>query len=76
MTREHFITYPSYMCNAGKVALLKACIIAGIAKPRLVSEETAVIAHYSHNHLETLQQEDRIVAFVDIGNAKTTVLVA
>ena len=53
-------------------------MIAEIPKFSLISETTATLTHYIHNHVSRLRrlEEPELVAFVDIGHSKTTVSIA
>ena len=66
------------MTSRGQKILQDACIIAGIEQPRLISETTATVITYAYEKMSLLLQltKPKIVAFIDVGNSKSTITVA
>ena len=72
------LTYPSYATQTEIKAYYRACLIANLAKPIMISESTATVVIYAYDNIRSLMalEEPRIVAFIDIGNANLTVTFA
>ena len=69
---------PSYATDYHKQALLKASYIAGIKNVRVVEESSAILYDFLKDNVKELKKgnKDRLIAFVDIGNSKTTITIA
>lgn len=70
------LTVPSYANDRMQKALINAAKIAQI-EAQLVDESTAILYQYARSNISNLlkMQAPEIVAFIDIGQSKTTVTV-
>jgi len=76
-SKDVVITIPSYASNTERQSLVDACEIAGLKCLRVINESTAICYNYGFFRKGDLSAEDdRIVAFIDMGNSKTTVTIA
>ena len=75
--RDVVLSVPSYLSNVERQALLDAADIAGLRCLRLINESTAIALQYGFFRKKDLDaKEERRVAFVDLGNSKTTITIA
>ena len=75
--RDVVLSVPSYLSNVERQAMLDAAEIAGLKCLRLINESTAIALQYGFFRKKDLDaKEERRVAFVDVGNAKTTITIA
>ena len=76
-TKDIVLTVPSYASNTERQALVDAADIAGLKCLRVINESTAICYNYGFFRKGDLSKdEERIVAFVDMGHSKTTVTIA
>ena len=76
-TKDMVVTIPSYASNTERQALVDACEIAGFQCLRVINESTAIAYNYGFFRKADLSKDnERIVAFVDMGHSKTTVTIA
>jgi len=76
-TKDIVVTIPSYATNTERQALVDAAEIAGLNCLRVINESTAICFNYGFFRKADLEKEkERIVCFVDMGHAKTTVTIA
>ena len=76
-TKDVVLTIPSYASNTERQALVDAAEIAGLKPLRIINESTAIIYNYGFFRKADLSKDnERIVAFVDMGHSKTTVTIA
>ena len=71
--RPILVTIPSYATQEMKDALFKSARIADL-RIALVKESEACIYEYAYNNLNKFQ-EDRTVAFIDIGLSKSSIFI-
>lgn len=75
--KEFVISVPSYTTNVERQAIVDACHIAGIKCLRVINESTAIVYNYGFFRKNDLDAEnERVVAFVDMGHSKTTITIA
>ena len=75
--RDVVLSVPSYLSNVERQALLDAADIAGLRCLRLINESTAIALQYGFFRKKDLDaKEERRVAFIDLGNSKTTITIA
>ncbi len=68
---------PSYFSNVERQCVLDASEIAGFKCLRVINESTAIALNYGFFRKKDLDPKTpRVVAFVDMGNSKTTVTIA
>ena len=76
-TKDIVVSIPSYASNTERQALVDAADIAGLKCLRVINESTAICYNYGFFRKNDLSKEqERIVAFVDLGHSKTTVTIA
>ena len=76
-TKDIVVTIPSYASNVERQSLYDACEIAGLKCLRVINESTAIAYNYGFFRKNDLSKDnERIVAFVDMGHSKTTVTIA
>ena len=76
-TKDIVVTIPAYATNVERQALVDAAEIAGLNCLRVINESTAICYNYGFFRKADLDKEkERIVAFIDMGHAKTTVTIA
>ena len=76
-TKDVVLTIPSYASNTERQALVDAADIAGLKCLRVINESTAICYNYGFFRKADLSKDnERIVAFVDLGHSKTTVTIA
>ena len=77
LTTEIVVTIPSYASNTERQALVDAADIAGLKCLRVINESTAIAYNYGFFRKNDLEKDnERVVAFVDMGHSKTTVTIA
>lgn len=76
-TKDIVVTIPSYASNTERQSLVDAAEIAGLKCLRVINESTAIAYNYGFFRKGDLSKdEERIVAFVDMGHSKTTITIA
>ena len=76
-TKDIVVTIPSYCSNTERQALVDAAEIGGFKCLRVINESTAICYNYGFFRKNDLPvEEERVVAFVDMGHSKTTITLA
>lgn len=76
-TKDIVVTIPSYASNTERQSLVDACDIAGLNCLRVINESTAIVYNYGFFRKADLEKDnERIVAFCDVGHSKTTITIA
>jgi heat shock protein 4 len=76
-TKDIVVTIPSYASNTERQSLVDAAEIAGLKCLRVINESTAIAYNYGFFRKGDLSKdEERIVAFIDMGHSKTTITIA
>lgn len=76
-SKDIVVSIPSYASNTERQALVDAIDIAGLKCLRVINESTAICYNYGFFRKADLSKEqERIVAFVDMGHSKTTITIA
>jgi heat shock protein 4 len=70
------LSVPAYYSSIERQAVLDACKIANVNVLRLMNENTAVALDYGFFRRKEFTQENKNVAFLDVGHGKTTCTVA
>lgn len=75
-TKDLVMSVPSYYTQNERKLALMAGKIAGMNIVRIMNESSSTILNYGIFRKKDLSDEPRLVAFIDVGNAKTSIFFA